>query len=234
MNAAAAPPRLTDAFTRAFDLVFASAALLALSPAFCVLVPVLRLTGEGDVFFRQKRIGRGGRPFQLIKFATMLRDAPSTGAGEITLPDDPRVLPVGRVLRKAKLNELPQLINVIAGDLSLIGPRPQTPSWFAAFRPDQQACIASVRPGLSGAASVIFRDEEAMLDSQPDPVAFDREVIVPYKGEIECWFVANRSLGLYFRLIVLTALAVLFPRRNFHRQLTAVVPSPPELLAPLL
>ena len=230
------PPasRAADALTRAVDLVFASAALLALSPVFCVLIPLLRLTGEGDVFFRQRRIGRGGTPFDLVKFATMVRDAPMSGAGEITLPNDPRVLPVGHVLRKAKLNELPQLLNVIAGDLSLIGPRPQTPSYFQAFRPEQRAAIASVRPGLSGAASVIFRDEEAMLAGLPDPVAFDREVIVPYKGEIECWFVANRSLGLYFRLIALTVLAVLFPGRNCRRRLAAKVPPPPAALSPLL
>ena len=222
-----------DAVTRALDLALAGIALLFAAPVFLVLIPLLRATGEGAVFFHQTRIGRGGRPFRLIKFATMARDAPLRGTGELTVPGDPRVLPLGRVLRKTKLNELPQLFNVLAGDLSLIGPRPQTESYFAAFRPAQRERIASVRPGLSGVASVLFRNEEALFAGMADPVAFDRAVIMPYKGEVECWFIRNRSVALYLRLLGLTALAVLFPHRPFHARLQAAMPPPPPALARL-
>src|SRR5690606_398627 len=110
----------------------------------------------------------------------------------------------------------------------------QTPGCFEAFRPDQRAIIASVRPGLSGAASVIFRNEEALFIGRPDPIAFDRSVIIPYKGEIECWLVENRSLALYLQLLALTLLAVALPRSRAHASLLKAVPSPPAELACLI
>ncbi|MBN8811819.1 MULTISPECIES: sugar transferase [unclassified Sphingomonas] len=229
-----ATPSFGDVATRALDIGFAVFALVLASPIFLTVVPLLRFTGEGAVFYRQIRIGRGGKPFGLLKFATMVKNAASIGSGELTLPNDTRVLPVGRFLRKTKLNELPQLINILTGDLSLIGPRPQTPHYFDAFLPEQRACVASVRPGLSGAGSVIFRDEETIFTKVPDPVAFDHDVIMPYKGEIECWFVAHRSTALYFELILATVGVVLLPRAGFHRRLLARVPQPPATLAGLL
>ena len=231
---ASVAPRAADIVARASDLFLAGSALVLISPLFLALIFVLSFTGEGVIFYRQRRIGRGGRPFELLKFATMVENAAAMGAGELTLPNDPRVLPVGRFLRKTKLNELPQLINILAGELSVIGPRPQTEHYFNVFSPEQRACIASVRPGLSGAGSVIFRDEEEIFAKVADPVAFDHLVIMPYKGTIECWFVENRSVTLYFELLLTTALVVALPGANFHRRLLARVPQPPAELAGLL
>ncbi|MCG5548906.1 sugar transferase [Halorhodospira halochloris] len=134
---------------RLLDVFFSGLALLVLSPLLLGLV-LLRLTGEGEVFFRQQRIGRGGEPFELLKFATMLKDSPNMATGTVTVTGDPRVLPVGRVLRKLKLNELPQLINIFRGNMSVIGPRPQTRRRFDAFPAEAQREIVQVRPGLSG------------------------------------------------------------------------------------
>lgn len=225
---------LTDAVTRLLDICFALAGLVAATPIFLVLIPLLYYTGEGAVFYRQTRIGRRGRPFGLLKFATMVKNAASISSGELTLPNDARVLPVGRVLRKTKLNELPQLINVLTGDISVIGPRPQTERYFNAFNPEQRAYISAVRPGLSGIGSVIFRDEEAIFARVPDPIAFDFEVIMPYKGEIECWFVAHRSVSLYFQLIAATVVVLLAPNGHFHRRLLMRLPKPTAALACLL
>src|SRR5690606_11811700 len=148
---------------RFLDILFSAVALLALSP---LLVPgaiALRLSGEGQVFFLQERVGLGGKPFWLYKFATMLKDSPNIGTGTVTVMDDPRVLPLGRFLRKTKINELPQLLNILCGDMSIIGPRPQTRRCFDAFPASTRVAIVQVRPGLSGIGSVMFRDEEAML-----------------------------------------------------------------------
>ena len=135
---------------RSLDILLSGLALLVLSPLLVPVAIALRLTGEGEVFFIQQRVGRGGQPFGLYKFATMLKDSPNIGTGELTVHNDPRVLPVGRFLRKSKINELPQLINVLIGDMSIAGPRPQTPRCFAAFPPAMQDRIKQVRPGLSG------------------------------------------------------------------------------------
>jgi lipopolysaccharide/colanic/teichoic acid biosynthesis glycosyltransferase len=195
---------------RLFDIVFSALALLVLAPLLVPVVIILRFTGEGEVFFRQQRVGLGGEAFGLLKFATMLKDSPNIGTGTITTRDDPRVLPFGKFLRKTKINELPQLLNILKGDMSVIGPRPQTRRCFDAFPEASQAEIVKVRPGLSGVGSVVFRNEEEMMHAADDPDAFYDQVIMPYKGALEEWYVANRSLGLYFKLIFITAWVVLF------------------------
>ena len=131
---------------RLLDILFSTSALIILSPLFVPIIVVLRLTGEGEIFFRQQRVGRGGVKFDLLKFATMLRNSPNMGTGTVTLKDDPRVLPVGRVLRTTKLNELPQLLNILLGDMSLIGPRPQTQRCFDAYPKSSQVEIVKVVP----------------------------------------------------------------------------------------
>ena len=118
---------------RFFDILFSGVALLLLFPFFVLLVIVLTLTGEGEVFFLQERIGKGGGKFKLFKFATMLKNSPNIGTGTVTMKDDPRVLPVGTFLRKTKINELPQLLNIFFGDMSFIGPRPLTPQNFRKY-----------------------------------------------------------------------------------------------------
>ena len=131
---------------RYFDVMFAGIFLLILSPLFVIITIVLKYTGEGEIFYLQQRIGRNGKSFSLFKFATMLKNSPNIGTGTITVKDDKRVLPVGIFLRKSKLNELPQLFNILFGDMSLIGPRPLTPQNFASYSDDVQFIIGQVRP----------------------------------------------------------------------------------------
>jgi lipopolysaccharide/colanic/teichoic acid biosynthesis glycosyltransferase len=219
---------------RAFDVVFSLGALIALAPLLLLVAIALRFTGEGLVFYRQVRIGKGGREFQLMKFATMLKNSPTMGSGELTLPNDRRVLPLGRILRRTKVNELPQLLNVVVGDLSIIGPRPQTRHYYERFAVADRASIDTIRPGLSGVGSILFRDEESVLSKVLDPVAFDNQIITPYKGQVEHWFVVNQSLALYFELIFTTVLVVLWPSSGFHRRLLRRVPPPPAVLSNLL
>ena len=145
---------------RLLDIVFSASALLALSPLLVPAIVILRCTGEGEIFFCQNRVGRGGQMFGLFKFATMLKASPSIGTGTVTLKDDPRVLPFGQFLRKTKINELPQLLNILMGHMSIIGPRPQTQRCFDAFPKGSQNEIIKVRPGLSGIGSIVFRAEE--------------------------------------------------------------------------
>lgn len=216
---------------RFFDIVFSGLALVVLSPLLIPLAIVLRCTGEGEIFFRQERIGRDGQPFNLLKFATMLRDSPNIGTGTVTVTGDPRVLPVGRFLRRTKLNELPQLINILRGDMSVIGPRPQTRRCFEAFPPEAQAEIVRVRPGLSGVGSIVFHGEEEMYADTDDPDRLYDEVIMPYKGQLEQWYVRNQSLWLYFLLIGLTVWVVLFSGSRLFWRLFPGLPWPPSELA---
>ncbi|HEY1057287.1 MAG TPA: sugar transferase [Limnobacter sp.] len=219
---------------RGLDLLFSLTALLVFSPLLLLVAIALRFSGEGEVFYRQVRIGKGGREFYLLKFATMMKNSPAIGSGELTLPNDPRVLPLGRVLRKTKLNELPQLLNIVAGDLSLIGPRPQTRRYYNCYRPADRAWIDTIRPGLSGVGSILFRDEETLLSKVTNPIAFDDHVITPYKGQVEHWFAVNQSVSLYFELILTTVLVVLMPSGGLHQRLLRRVPPPPAELSKLL
>src|SRR5690606_13134587 len=215
---------------RLLDIVFSGLALLVLSPLLVPIAIVLRLTGEGEVFYVQQRVGRGGAPFGLYKFATMLKDSPNLGTGTVTLKDDPRVLPIGRFLRKTKINELPQLLNIFKGDMSIVGPRPQTRRCFDAFPARSQAEIVKVRPGLSGIGSIVFRDEEELMHASAEPERFYDEVIMPYKGLLEEWYVANRGVGTYLKSILLTAWVVLLPRSTvFWRAFPGLPLPPPEL-----
>ena len=156
---------------RLLDLSLSLAAALVFLPVGLVIAAVLCLTGEGEVFYRQERVGRDGKSFGLLKFATMLKRSPSIGTGTITLKNDPRVLPFGRFLRKTKLNEVPQVLNVLKGDMSLVGPRPLTPQTFAFYSPEVQREIVRVRPGLTGVGSIVFRDEESILGRSPRSAA---------------------------------------------------------------
>ena len=199
---------------RLLDIVFSTLALLVLSPLLVPIAIALRLTGEGEVFYVQNRVGRYGKPLGLYKFVTMLKNSPNLGTGTLTLKNDPRVLPLGRFLRKTKINELPQLLNIFFGDMSIVGPRPQTQRCFDAFPVESQAEIIKVRPGLSGIGSIIFRDEENLMHASTDPNQFYDTVIMPYKGKLEEWYVANQGLRTYLLSIGITAWTVLFPDRK--------------------
>jgi len=198
---------------RFFDILFSGLALIVLSPLLIPVVIILKLTGEHEIFFTQQRVGKDGKMFGLLKFATMLKDSPTIGTGTITTKDDPRVLPFGKFLRKTKINELPQLINILKGDMSVIGPRPQDTRCFVVFDKEDQENIKKVRPGLSGVGSIIFRDEESLMDVddiKQREYIYDH-IISPYKGKVESWYVKHQNIGLYFKLIWLTVLAVISP-----------------------
>ena len=194
---------------RFFDIVFSGIALVVLLPLLLPLMFILRVTGEGEIFFPQSRVGRGGKHFKLYKFATMLKDSPNIATGTVTVKNDPRVLPIGAFLRKTKINELPQLINIFNGSMSVIGPRPQTLRCFDAFPLSSQCEIIKVRPGLSGIGSIIFRNEEDMMHANNDPDKFYDEIVMPYKGSLESWYVSHQNIGSYFSLICLTIWVVL-------------------------
>lgn len=215
---------------RLFDIFLSGSALLVLSPVIIPIIVLLRFTGEGEVFYLQNRIGKDHKLLKLLKFATMLKNSENLGTGTLTLKDDPRILPMGEILRKTKINELPQLINIFKGEMSVIGPRPQTQRCFDAFPEDSQKAIVSVRPGLSGVGSIIFRDEHLMTDGQVDPAIFYDQVIMPYKGSLEEWFVSNKGLYIYFVAIFTTVWAVLFPKTKLAWTVFKGLPVPPEEL----
>ena len=213
---------------RLLDILFSGLALLVLSPLLLPIAVALRLTGEGEVFFTQQRVGLGGQPFGLYKFATMVKDSPNIGTGTVTLKDDARVLPLGRFLRKTKINELPQLLNILKGDMSIIGPRPQTRRCFDAFPPESQEAIIRVRPGLSGVGSIVFRNEEDLMHASAEPERLYDGVIMPYKGRLEQWYVLHKGIGTYLACIFATAWVVVFPKSAILRRLFPSLPPPPE------
>lgn len=218
---------------RFFDILFSGLALLVLSPLFIPIMILLRLTGEGEIFYVQQRVGINGRMFGLLKFATMLKNSPSLGTGTVTVKNDPRVLPMGAFLRKTKINELPQLFNILKGDMSIVGPRPQTQRCFDAFSQDAQADIVKVRPGLSGVGSIFFRDEEDLMHGAANPAQFYDEVIAPYKGALEKWYVRNATLTNYFLVIFVTAWVVVFPKSRIAWTVFSDLPAPPPELRSL-
>jgi len=212
---------------RLCDIALSLCALVVLCPLLVPVVIILKVTGEHYVFYVQERIGLGGRPFGLLKFATMLKDSPRMGTGDITVRNDPRVLPFGRLLRKTKINELPQLINVLKGDMSLIGPRPVTASHFDCYSAQVKAVIGGIRPGLSGVGSLTFRNEETLIaNSGLPPAECYRWHIAPYKGELEAWYASHQSLGLDLLLMLLTIWVVVLPGSRPYARLLRDLPQP--------
>ena len=206
---------------RIIDVLLSLLALLVLLPLFIPIVVILLLTGENKVFYLQTRVGYKNKDFKIIKFATMLSNSPNMGSGSLTLKNDPRVLPFGSFLRKTKINELPQILNIIIGDLSIVGPRPQMQVDFEKYSDDVQGKIYNVRPGLTGIGSIIFRDEESLISlaaENENPHDFYKRVIAPYKGELEIWYHSHRSLFLDFQLIFMTAWAIVSPETRLYEK----------------
>tara|TARA_B110000259_G_scaffold152123_1_gene171996 strand:- start:136 stop:792 length:657 start_codon:yes stop_codon:yes gene_type:complete len=207
-------PRILDILLSVFTLLF-------LLPLFIPIVLILLLTGEGKVFYLQNRVGYKNKNFKIIKFATMLSNSPDIGSGSLTLKNDPRVLPFGSFLRKTKINELPQILNIIIGDLSIVGPRPQMQVDFEKYSDDVQKKIYNDRPGLTGIGSIIFRDEESLISAaseNEDPHDFYKRVIAPYKGELEMWYQSHRSLFLDLQLIFITAWVIVAPETRLYEK----------------
>ena len=215
---------------RFFDVLLSGLALIVLSPLLIPIVLFLKFSGEGEIFFLQERVGKNKEMFKLFKFATMLKDSPSMGTGTVTMKNDPRVLPAGKFLRKTKINELPQLLNVFIGHMSLVGPRPQAPRCFDAFPVESQDIIVQVKPGLSGIGPIVFRGEEDILEGHSGTLDFYDNVIGPYKGKVEAWYVGKQRLIVYFSLILLTIWVILYPKSDLVWRLFKDLPSPPDIL----
>ncbi|CAH0998979.1 hypothetical protein LEM8419_00274 [Neolewinella maritima] len=203
---------------RFFDLTFSVLALLVLSPLLIPIIIGLKLTGEGHVFYLQERVGYRNRLFNIYKFATMLKDSPNMKGGIITTTRDPRITPMGGFLRKSKINELPQLLNVLFGDMSFVGPRPVMQKSFDQYPAPVQEVIYNVKPGITGIGSIVFRDEEQLItevrNRGEDTWAYYRNVIYPHKGKIEQWYQANQSFGVDFKILLLTAWVIVQPQSD--------------------
>ena len=199
-----------DALKRCLDLVVAIVLLLVLSPVLAVAAIAVKCSGSGPIFFQQTRVGRGGKPFEIVKFRTMRTT--STPGPLITGAGDPRVTRVGRVLRRWKVDELPQLVNVLRGEMSFVGPRPEVPRYVDMFA-EQYRELLAVRPGITDLASMAFRDEEILLGRSPDPEDLYVREILPCKLALSHAYVRRRSFGLDLRLIARTVATILgWPR----------------------
>ncbi len=168
----------------------------------------------------QNRIGYKKTIFKIIKFATMLKNSEQMGNRTITLKNDYRVTSVGRILRKYKINEIPQLINILNGDISFVGPRPLLNKTFNDYPENVRDVIYNSKPGLTGIGSIVFRDEESILSSivNEDPHIYYHRVLAPFKGKLELWYLKNRSFLIDLKLIFLTAWVVIFPESNIYEK----------------
>ncbi|HUS01122.1 MAG TPA: sugar transferase [Chitinophagaceae bacterium] len=209
---------------RFIDILIAGFALVMLSPILIIAIIILLLTGEHEVFYYQKRIGYKNKQFYIVKFATMLKNSVNMGTGHITLRNDPRVTWFGKILRITKINELPQIINVFKGDMSIVGPRPLMESAFKLYSEEIQNKIYYVRPGITGIGSLVFRDEEKLISASDDPVAM-YATISPYKGALEMWYQKNASLYVDFMIIFLTAWSIIFPNNTLQNKVFKDLPA---------
>ncbi len=198
---------------RFFDILFSLLALIVLLPFFIPVIILLLFTGEHEVFYQQDRVGYKNKIFGIWKFATMLKNSPNMGSKDLTMRNDPRVTSIGRFLRKTKLNELPQMINILTGDMSFVGPRPLMKSGFDRYSDEMKSKVYNVTPGLTGIGSLVFRDEELIITtSKLSPEECYRHVILPYKGALELWYQQHRNFFTDFMLLFLTGWYVLFPQ----------------------
>lgn len=206
------------AIKRFFDIVFSFIAIVILLPFMLPIVIVLALTGEHHIFYLQERVGYKNSIFSINKFATMLLNSPNMPGGLITLKKDPRLLPIGGFLRASKINELPQLLNILFGQMSFVGPRPVMQKSFDGYPDDVKRVIYNVKPGLTGIGSIVFRDEESLItkvkEQGGDIWHYYTHVIYPYKGKLEQWYQENQSFKVDFMILLLTALTIIYPNNN--------------------
>lgn len=216
---------------RLFDIICAVVAILVLFPFMIPIIIGLLLTGEHYVLYFQERIGYKNRPFSIWKFATMLKNSPNLPGGMHTTRKDSRLMPLGGFLRKTKINEIPQLVNIFKGDMSIVGPRPLVRKTFDPYPDHVKERIYNVRPGLTGIGSIVFRDEERLLsETKMEPALFYAQYISPYKGELELWYQDHLSFRTDFMLVFLTAWVIFFPQSELVYKIFRDLPSRPENL----
>ena len=216
---------------RFFDILASLLALVVLSPLLIPITIGLKLTGEGYIWYFQERVGFKNKLFNIYKFATMLKDSPNMAGGLITTKRDPRLTPLGGFLRSTKINELPQLLNILNGDMSVVGPRPVMQKSFDAYPIEVQKVIYNVKPGLTGIGSIIFRDEETLItevrDNAGDTWDFYQNKIYPFKGEVEKWYQEHQSFYTDFLCIFLTAWVIIFPTSDLIYKVFSTLPKRP-------
>jgi lipopolysaccharide/colanic/teichoic acid biosynthesis glycosyltransferase len=218
-------------FKRLFDILLSGLAIMVLSPVWIPVVIVLLLTGEHDIFYFQERIGYRNKTFRIWKFATMRKSTPSLAGGAYSGDPGKWLLPMGRILRKTKINELPQLVNILKGDMSIVGPRPLIARTFEPYPEHVRTRIYDVRPGMTGIGSIIFRDEERLLSvTDINPKEVYNNHISPHKGELELWYQQTLSLSTDLMLIFLTAWVIFFPDSNMAYIVFKNLPEKPASL----
>lgn len=215
---------------RISDIILSILSLVFFMPLLIIICIILKFTGEGKIFYSQKRVGINGHEFKIFKFVTMHDDSEKTFNQTITVGNDKRVLPFGKFLRKTKLNEFPQLLNVILGEMSLIGPRPLIKKNFDLYETHHKEAILKSKPGLSGVGSIIFSKEEELMNSNDDAWNFYKDNIIPYKGSLEMWFSKNNNFKLYFELIFFTVLIMITHNLNIMFKYYASLPRIPDVL----
>ena len=209
-----------ESLKRMLDLIVTIPTLILLFPIFIPIVIILRFSAEGEIFYLQERVGFKNKKFKIIKFATMLKNSLNLGTGSITLKNDFRVTKPGKLLRGTKINEIPQILNIILGDVSLVGPRPVLESDWNLYPDEIKYKIYNIKPGLTGIGSIVFRDEESIISNigNKDPHIYFKKYIAPYKGELEMWYQENRGFYLDLQLIFLTAWAIIFPSTKIYHK----------------
>jgi lipopolysaccharide/colanic/teichoic acid biosynthesis glycosyltransferase len=196
-------------FKRLFDLIFVIPSLVILLPVFLLVTIWIKIDSSGPVFFRQERVGKFGQIFKVFKFRTMVMNAESLGA-RVTIGQDPRITHSGSFLRKYKIDELPQLINVLTGEMSLVGPRPEVPEYVSCWPDKLRDIVLSVPPGITDFASIEFRNENNILEGSLNPIEKYVNEIIPIKLEYYVRYVNERSIWLDFKLILKTISLILF------------------------
>lgn len=192
-------------FKRVFDLLFSLLMILILIPPFFIICLMLKFTGEGEIFFLQERVGKDMKKFMVFKFATMLKNSPFMGDKIYTAQNDPRILKFGKFLRKSKINELPQLFNILIGDMSFVGPRPLINKTFDFYDDLNIKKIKMMRPGLTGLGSIFFSDESNILLNHKNKEEFYKNNIAPLKQDLETFYYDNSSFFIDLKIIFLTA-----------------------------
>ena len=219
---------------RFFDFTVSLVGLMLIAPLFLIVMLILRFTGEGEIFYLQERLGFNNKPFHIYKFATMLKDSPNMGHDGLTVRNDPRITKVGGILRITKINELPQILNVVKGDMALVGPRPILAKSFKNYTPEVQSLIYKNRPGITGIGSLVFRDEELLVTkykaSGGNPSDYYRNHIFPYKGQLETWYYHNCSLVVDFKILFLTFWSLVKPDSELVFKRFKDLPRKPEIL----
>lgn len=219
---------------RIFDFLFSLIALVLLTPFFVLLALILMWTGEGDVFYVQTRVGKNAEEFGILKFATMLRNSANLGNKNLTVRDDFRITKFGRILRRTKINELPQIFNILKGEMSFVGPRPLVPASFSKYPKAVQEIISKSIPGVTGIGSLVFRDEEKLVSlytiSGGLPLDYYHQYIYPYKAELEKWYYLNKSFKTDFIIILLTAYSLINSKSQIVYKFFKTLPKKPAEL----